>query len=288
MKIANWNKFALQSAIEAALFLTVVAPMLLFAAGSSAQSAPSHAAEAQTYYMFIFSNPVAGKEDEYNKWYNEQHAPDVVSIPGFVSAQRFVFSDVQLLQNATAPKGVRYLVMYKIVTTDLGAVYAEVGRRATNGMTRMSDTLDRSTIFAYTYKAIRPVMDGTQPRDLKSGKAGSMSTYDQLVFADPELETEYNKWYDENHEPEILSVPGFVSGQRFIFGDVQLAKDTGPKYLAMFKIVSSDPRSTFDQLRATKPPDSPAYKTAHTVGYTYKAIGPVIDGDKIRSERAKQ
>ena len=53
-------------------------------------------AAVETYYFFVFSNPVAGHEDEYNNWYNEQHAPDVVFIPGFVTAQRFVKTDLPL------------------------------------------------------------------------------------------------------------------------------------------------------------------------------------------------
>jgi hypothetical protein len=278
----------MQSAVAAGLFAAGLALVLLFAATSSAQNALSKKADLQTYYLCIFSNPIAGKEDEYNKWYNEEHAPDVVSVPGFVSAQRLVFSDVQFSKTATPPKGVKYLVMYKIVTSDLASVYAEVRRRAMNGMTRMSTTLDSSTIFGYTYTAIRPVMDGTQPRGVEAGKIDSLPVYYQLAFADPEAETEYNKFYDEHHEPEILAAPGFVSGQRFIFSDLQMMKDTGPKYLAMFKIVASDLSSTFDELRlAPMKEASPAFKTSHTVGYTYKAIGPVIDGDKVRAERAR-
>ena len=90
--------------------------------------------------------------------------------------------------------------------------------------------------------------------------------------------------------PEILTVPGFVSGQRFTFSDVQLNRDTGPKYMTMFKIVSSDLPVTIDDFRrrAPKMTDSPAFKTSHTVGYTYKAIGPLIDGDAVRAERIKK
>src|SRR5215470_8862190 len=70
----------------------------------------------ETYYFFVFSNPVAGQEARYNKWYNEQHQLDVVSILGFVSAQRFVMNDLPLYRRADVelPK---YLVVYNIVFT---------------------------------------------------------------------------------------------------------------------------------------------------------------------------
>ena len=61
----------------------ILAPVVLLLLGSASASA----ATSETYYFFVFSNPVAGHEDEYNRWYDQQHAPDVVAIPGFVSAK---------------------------------------------------------------------------------------------------------------------------------------------------------------------------------------------------------
>ena len=83
------------------------------------------AATPETYYFFVFSNPVVGQEARYNKWYNEQHQLDVVSIPGFVTAQRFVMNDLPLYRRADLelPK---YLVVYKMVTEDLEGVFKEV------------------------------------------------------------------------------------------------------------------------------------------------------------------
>src|SRR6202040_2492874 len=91
-------------------------------------------AAAETYYYFVFSNPTAGYEEEYNKWYDHQHAQDVVAVPGFVTAQRFVKNDLPLYRmvDLQVPK---YLVMYKIVTDDVNAVFAEVSRRLKTGET---------------------------------------------------------------------------------------------------------------------------------------------------------
>src|SRR5437763_8992124 len=98
----------------------VLSLMFVFAAVCSA--AP------ETYYFFVFSNPVAGHEDEYNKWYDTQHAQDVVAIPGFQTAQRFVKTELPLYRmvDLQVPK---YLIVYKIVTDNMDAVFAEVQRR---------------------------------------------------------------------------------------------------------------------------------------------------------------
>lgn len=41
------------------------------------------------YKLVVLSEPHEGREDEYNRWYNDVHLGEVVRVPGFVSAQRF-------------------------------------------------------------------------------------------------------------------------------------------------------------------------------------------------------
>src|SRR5437867_12704117 len=65
-------------------------------------------AKAETYYYLAFSNPVAGREHEYNKWYDTQHAQHVAAVPSFVTAQRFVARDTPL--RTTKPPA-KYLVI---------------------------------------------------------------------------------------------------------------------------------------------------------------------------------
>ena len=41
------------------------------------------------YNLIVLTNPVDGREDEYNDWYTNVHLDDVLKIPGVVGAQRF-------------------------------------------------------------------------------------------------------------------------------------------------------------------------------------------------------
>jgi hypothetical protein len=43
------------------------------------------------HLYLVFSNPAAGREAEYNSFY-DRHVGDIMKLPGFVSAQRFVLS----------------------------------------------------------------------------------------------------------------------------------------------------------------------------------------------------
>ena len=47
---------------------------------------------------------------------------------------------------------------------------------------------------------------------------------------DPEFETEFNRWYDEEHIPRLLQIPGFLSAGRYS------ALKGGPRYLAIYEL----------------------------------------------------
>jgi hypothetical protein len=60
----------------------------------------------------VFSRPPEGiSEEEFNRWY-DAHLPEILSIPGFVSARRFRLESV--VEDATAPTPFRYLALYEI------------------------------------------------------------------------------------------------------------------------------------------------------------------------------
>lgn len=241
---------------------------------------------SQTYFFLVFNSPVAGKEDEYNQWYDRQHAPDVVSIPGFVSAQRFVYNDVQLRE--VAVKKPKYLVLYKIATDDLNAVIAEVKHRLQSGQTRVSPSLDANSGQMYIYRAFRPEVPGARG-EAADAKPGPAQTYYQVVFGDAVAgkDAEFNRWYDTDHAPNLVAAPGFVFAQRAVINEVQMEPIANPShYLALFKIVTADLPAVFRyKNRGTEPP--PAFDRDRTFGYTYKAIGPLLIGDEIRAARAK-
>lgn len=57
-------------------------------------------------------------------------------------------------------------------------------------------------------------------------------------LADPKYEEEFNAWYDTEHLPELLALPGFLDGARY------LATKGGPKYLAAYELESLDALKT--------------------------------------------
>jgi len=269
-----------------ALTLSALAAGLTFA--------PAHAAKTETYYMYVMNEPAPGREDEYNDWYDHRHAPDVVSIPGFVSAQRYIESEHQLRANVHTPA--KYVIEFKIVTDDLAAVFAEVNRRIREHVTVMGSAMssDRSRSGGHTYRAITEPVRG-KGGDVPNAGKGPRTHYIQMVFgnATPGKEAQFNDWYNKVHGPSVASTPGFQQWQRFEVSPVQLfgTAEGADRYMIKFDIETTDIEAVFAQfMKDMQSSHLPERGDAGKIGagYTWKAIGPLLLGDEVRKEREKK
>lgn len=63
-----------------------------------------------TALLVVLTEPVEGREDEYNAWYSDEHLADVLAAAGFRAAQRFRFAESKLSRRPAA----RYLAIYEV------------------------------------------------------------------------------------------------------------------------------------------------------------------------------
>ena len=96
----------------------------------------------------VYSAPVPGREDEYNRWYNDQHIPDVLRVPGFTAAQRF------RLDAEDATEGARYLALYEMETDDPSATLIDLQALAGTPLMVMSDAMNMGAVSASVFSAI--------------------------------------------------------------------------------------------------------------------------------------
>ncbi|MFF1688001.1 MULTISPECIES: hypothetical protein [unclassified Streptomyces] len=68
------------------------------------------------YTYVVLTNPIEGKEAEFNDWYTNTHVHDALKVPGFVSAQRFRLAPEQ---RGEAPFPWGYLAIYELEIDDL-------------------------------------------------------------------------------------------------------------------------------------------------------------------------
>ena len=74
--------------------------------------------------MIVMAKAAAGRLDELARWYDERHIPDLLAVPGFVSAERHGVVPVK------QPDGVPqwdFMLVYEIAGDDPLAVLRTMG-----------------------------------------------------------------------------------------------------------------------------------------------------------------
>lgn len=77
--------------------------------------------------LLVLANAAPGTDDEFNDWYENQHIPDVLSVPGFLRVRRFALSEHQL--PGAQAVGAKYLTLWDVEADDLEAPLAEMAAR---------------------------------------------------------------------------------------------------------------------------------------------------------------
>ena len=102
------------------------------------------------YTFVVFTNAVGDRDDEFNRWYDERHVPDVLAAPGFAAVQRFRLAETTPSQSFTH----RYLALYEIETDDLAKVQQALGELAGTDAMYISETLDQDGASAHYFEPI--------------------------------------------------------------------------------------------------------------------------------------
>ncbi|WP_158913465.1 DUF4286 family protein [Caulobacter sp. S45] len=104
---------------------------------------------ATEYVLVVLSDPVAGHDAEYNAWYDHQHVHDVLSEPGFQSAQRYRLT---AQPSGPSPRLPHYAVVFRLKTSNFDQTLAEVKRRLVNKITRPSPYFDMKGSITRYYR----------------------------------------------------------------------------------------------------------------------------------------
>ena len=98
------------------------------------------------YVYVVMTNPVEGRDAEYNAWYDEIHLKDVCAFPGFVGARRF-----RIVEGEAKT---RYLAIYELETDDPQRDLAALTAAAGSERMRMTDALDLPKATTALYEQI--------------------------------------------------------------------------------------------------------------------------------------
>lgn len=186
-------------------------------------------------------------EAEWNDWYDNEHIPNRVHhIPGFLSARRFVVFEDQ-------PK---YLTLYDLESVDVltsEAYLALREREAAFPPDRFEVITQKLPNFSrFIWEQIYPVEGNYQIPDT------------EILFVvghdvPAGREEAFHAWYNTEHIPAMLDVPGFITARRLITGARQLPSNTGirspgPTYLTLYDLESPDVLQSEIFIRNTNSP----------------------------------
>ncbi len=178
-------------------------------------------------------------EDEFNDWYDLEHIPERLGVPGFLACERWIGAHDPSISVAT----------YALDNVDVlkSPAYHAIGNHAGGGANlsvwskRVTQRIKMMTRFEGEQISSA---GGVAPKDAPALLLNAMSIA-------PEHEHAFNEWYDTEHVPALAAVPGFLGARRY-----RGTEAAAQRYLALYYVA------------APEIPDSTAWKEAANTPWT--------------------
>ncbi len=177
--------------------------------------------------LMVMTDVDAEVEIEFNRWYDERHIPNMLSVPGVLNARRF-----RALQGKP-----NYLALYELRDT---TVVARPEFRRVSALYPEADPRTRE-MFSNFRNPVRGVyrqiltLPQPEPQDLSGAKVLML----RALESDPEHEEEFNDWYNTEHVPNLTRVAGCLRGRRFkLDGEVPNPLGKPSLYIAYYDLAS--------------------------------------------------
>jgi hypothetical protein len=167
--------------------------------------------------LVAMMNPPAD-EDAFNAWYDEEHVPLRLGVPGFLSARRY--------RAAEDTGGPRYLALYDLASVDV--LESEPYQRLWREQSEREKAMLASIPFT-DRRVAELVLDAPEwTRD---------APFQLIVCMTPPAggEDDFVAWYREEHIPMLLAVPGWRRVRLF-----RQAQGNGPAFMAVHELESPE------------------------------------------------
>lgn len=195
--------------------------------------------------LYVLSQPQPGDEPEFHAWYDEEHAPLRLTVPGIRTADRYVAAD------DARPE---WLALYDL---DVDALTTPAYQRLNDERSaRESAVMGRlETLDRRVYELLGDhgtAGDGPAPLVVARGL-----TVPESAAAD------LDDWYTTEHIPALHAIPGWRRTRRF-----RLVEGTGAAYLALHEISGTDLFGT------------PGYRAATTTPWRDRVMATVTASER--------
>jgi hypothetical protein len=165
-----------------------------------------------TGLLVVWTDVVPEYEAEFNAWYDQEHIPQLLGVPGFVTGRRY-----QAVEGK--PK---YIALYEL--RDENALKSDAFRAVRESPTPWSQRITPQ--FRNTQRGVFRQIFSHGNRPVKD--AEFVLTVRLNTPADHDKD--FNAWYNEDHVPALVGVPGVYCAHRYH------AVEGDPKYLAVYEM----------------------------------------------------
>jgi hypothetical protein len=155
--------------------------------------------------------------DEFHDWYDTEHLPERQRVPGFLFCQRWIGAQDRAVSVATYD-------LDSVAVLKSPAYLAIGGDNLSPWSKRVTARVERLMRFEGDQ-----ILPGEQ---LPPTDAGGLLLNAMNIA--PELEAEFNEWYDKEHIPALAAVPGVLCARRF------RGSSGNRKYVALYHLTSPD------------------------------------------------
>ena len=169
--------------------------------------------------LFASFDYTTAHADEFHDWYDLEHIPERLRVPGFINAERWVSDENPKVVVAT----------YDLETHGVlrSAPYLAIGGENSSIWTKR--------VTAMAHRILRFEGDQLAPGEAVA-PAGAGGLLVASMNIDPAAEAEFNQWYDTEHLPQLAAVPGVLCARRFSSPEA----DRERKYLALYHLTGPD------------------------------------------------
>ena len=136
---------------------------------------------------------------EFNEWYNTEHLPELLAVPGILAAARY----------EAVKGGPKYLACYELDNVEVMHTPAFTNRPRTPWGERVSPSVIGSNLTRIVGEQIYPDRIEMPER----GMAPVLQIGRMSVPA--EVEAKWNAWYNNEYIPGYRKVPGVIYARRY-------------------------------------------------------------------------
>ncbi len=149
--------------------------------------------------FLVYADIEAKDEKEFNEWYNTEHLPELLAVPGIIAAARY----------EAVKGGPKYLACYELENVEVLQTPAFTNRPRTPWGQRVSPSVIGSNMTRIVGEQIFPAGIEMPDRPMAPVlQIGRMSV-------PAEVDAEWNAWYNGEYIPGYRKVPGVIYARRY-------------------------------------------------------------------------